>query len=329
MYGNSLIIVGLYCVVSTLAYKKPHPLKIEKLYTEVNVTECRPESFKEMETIALTGSLMFYIDRYDIINKADCTFRITLPKGNRVALWVEELQLPVQNEDISCSKGEVMIVDSLSGTILNPSTRLCGSIEEEVSTAYLTDGRSADVNIVIPYASNLLGDIAIEVNFVAFKTVTNTSKDKSCYICRKKNGNQENLLCIDNRLKCDSVQNCVGEYENEEDFAVTRDETCTFVCNSTDPVNNDTVILDGVDVCNVFEDCPNGEDEDAVLCARDEIFGPFGLAGGIIIILCIILLVVVITLGLYSRRKVLTKKTKRKDVTKYSKGESPSRGDAV
>ena len=38
-----------------------------------------------------------------------------------------------------------------------------------------------------------------------------------------------------------------------------------------DPDVNGTIVLDGVDVRNVFEDCPNGEDEDTVCCAHGKV----------------------------------------------------------
>ncbi|XP_070534561.1 uncharacterized protein [Ptychodera flava] len=332
MILKSFLIFGALVATCSASYSIPVPVLVPELYRDVKLEDCGVEFVKEIETPGLAGKIAYHVTKEEMqqTDEADCTLRLMVPENIRIALWVTEGAL------VDCKSTKITVIDTSTGDVMND---LCEAGEESTVAAHLSTGRSIDIKVRVQDTVEVKNDTIFEASYLAFKAVDD-SIEEDCYVCEKQDGNVNDSLCIDPRLKCDSVRNCLGEYKDDEAFTVTRDEHCTFVCNITgldlededgDSQNGTKTkeyIVNGIHVCNVFEDCPNGDDEDVVLCARDEIFGPLGLAGGIIIILCAVLLIIVIALGV-NKRKQDAAKAKKRDAKKYSKGEEPVRGDAV
>ncbi|XP_077989730.1 uncharacterized protein LOC144444187 [Glandiceps talaboti] len=222
MAGLNLVVFCCVVAASTASYTKPAPVLVPHLYQSVYMNECGVEYLKEVEIKALAGSMTFRINKKELPDETDCTLRLNLPKDNSVALWMDDfVSFPINNALDDCENGQITVSDTSTEQILNEDVKICESQQQKVNRAYLSEGRAVDVRILIPDTIHVQGNISFDMTFLAFKPMTNTSKD-DCYVCNKKNGDVEDPLCIDKRLKCDSVSNCIGEYEDDEAFAITR-----------------------------------------------------------------------------------------------------------
>ncbi|XP_070534556.1 uncharacterized protein [Ptychodera flava] len=259
-------------------------------YKQVHIGECGYNTAKVEEIDAAAGTVTVKINQNQG-SHANCTVTLSAPTGKRISFVFRDqaFYFPVPNDD--CGHGSLVLHDPDTGKKLTTPTKLCGIVRRNEPAdwmkPYYTESNALE--LIISY-NVLQGSINFVLKYAIFST---EQKDDDCFLCQG-DQNVDLPMCIDNRLKCDKVQNCIGG--SDEDYRYTRDTQCPFLCSG---VRGDEVR--GEEVCDGKPSCYGGTDESDEVCGvrKSKPFSTLSVVDIVVSVFCAVILIILSVVCLY------------------------------
>lgn len=165
------------------------------------------------------GRVYSHASRGRYANKLDCKVTIIAPKGNQIVLHIENFDV---TDSMNCYQDEVIFYDGrrnsspqLSGSLYG----LCGSTVPEEYRYMVSSGNEATIRFITDGVST--ENSGFVVSYTAFIPSIKKKEEDDCFQCA------EDPMCIDPRLKCDGLANCIDG--SDESMA-----TCYYGRDSND-----------------------------------------------------------------------------------------------